>query len=47
MSARSEFEILCGIPEVEPLGDITFNYLGGKKQIFVYQVYYLILVIKV
>ena len=34
MSARSEFEILCGIPEVEPLGDITFNYLGGKKTDF-------------
>lgn len=34
LSARSEFEILCGIPEVEPLGDITFNYLGGKKTDF-------------
>ena len=34
MSARSEFEILCGIPEVEPLGDMTFNYLGGKKTDF-------------
>ena len=31
LSAASEFEILCGIPEVQPLGDMTFNFLGGKK----------------
>ena len=29
-SAKSEFEVLCGIPELQPLGDMTFNYLGGK-----------------
>ena len=27
-SAASEFEILCGVPELQPLGDISFNYFG-------------------
>ena len=31
LSAISEYEILCGIPELQPLGDMTFNYLGGKN----------------
>ena len=31
LSAKSEFEILCGLPELQPLGNISFNYLGGKK----------------
>ena len=30
-SAKSEFEILCGLPELQPLGDMSFNYLGGKR----------------
>lgn len=30
-SAKSEFEILCGLPELQPLGDMTFNYLGGNE----------------
>ena len=29
-SAASEFEILCGVPELQPLGDMSFNYFGGK-----------------
>ena len=28
MSAKTEFEILCGIPELQTLGDMTFNFLG-------------------
>jgi len=30
-SAASEFEILCGIPETQILGDLTFNYLGRNE----------------
>jgi len=30
-SAASEFEILCGVPELQPLGDMSFNYFGGKN----------------
>ena len=30
-SAKSEFEALCAVPELQPLGDMTFNYLGGKN----------------
>ena len=33
-SAKSEFEVLCGVPELQPLGDMTFNYLGGKDVSF-------------
>ena len=30
-SAKSEFEILCGLPELQPFGDMTFNYFGGNE----------------
>lgn len=30
-SAKSEFEILCGLPELQPFGDMTFNYFGGSE----------------
>jgi phosphoglycerol transferase MdoB-like AlkP superfamily enzyme len=29
MSAAAEFELLCGVPELNVLGTLTFNYLGG------------------
>src|SRR5690606_8117268 len=28
-TARAEFEVLCGVPDFEMLGSITFNQLGG------------------
>ena len=31
LSAKTEFEILCGLPELQIFGDLTFNYLGGKN----------------
>lgn len=34
LSAKSEFEILCGLPELQILGEMTFNYFGGKKTDF-------------
>lgn len=30
-TARAEFEVLCGLPDFEMLGSITFNQLGGGK----------------
>ncbi len=33
-SAKSEFEILCGLPELQPLGDMSFNFFGGKDTEF-------------
>lgn len=34
LSAKSEFEILCGLPELQIFGDMTFNYFGGKNTKF-------------
>ncbi|MFN4088178.1 MAG: sulfatase-like hydrolase/transferase [Alphaproteobacteria bacterium] len=30
-TARAEFEVLCGIPDFELFGSLTFNQLGGGK----------------
>ena len=30
-SAKSEFEILCGLPELQLFGEMSFNYLGGNE----------------